>query len=330
MRQLETGKTTILKTTDELRLDRLQDELLSETGIGFGKYLLTELDSMILIVISALVAVLSFFDRITHKYWEAAVLGILTMVAVKVVKAGFETKRELANKIKYLDERLQCQYIAVQQDFSELLISMRGPSIHEAEVCDQKRFYEHLTRAMQACSRSVDLTQLDADPPSYSGIEEKKRYFKLAAETVIAKPGVQFRRIVSIPNPTKLRWVLDLIDEVQNSANYSMHYVDITASNFFLPPLSIQIFDSHDVMVVDPTRGFMPTAPVGDQCLWIQGKEAPRVFTNYFQNFWNLTNATRLKEGNVIHWGMIREIAERLKPTYPDDKTLSDCLKRIP
>lgn len=284
---------------------------------------LEEWDMLVLLVLALGGAIATQFNVISINTLITLSLILLCALAINQMRGGVRVEK-VATELH--DENLQAmqeavslvdkglgQFTVPQQqlmkavDHVEGLLTKQHPD--EAELVDQRMFYVRLIAALESAQRTVDLTQLDAVPPAQYGIPEKERYFNLSTEMVNTRPQIRFRRIVAIPNTEKLEWVLGVLEEVKALPNYNMHYVDISSERFFMPPLSLQIVDSRELCVVDPTRGFLTVAGQ-DRSLWIKSQSVAQVFSEYYEKFWSLT--VPIKEGGVIYYDVLKRIEEQI------------------
>lgn len=278
---------------------------------------------LVLLVLALGGAIATQFNVISINTLITLSLILLCALAINQMRGGVRVEK-VATELH--DENLQAmqeavslvdkglgQFTVPQQqlmkavDHVEGLLTKQHPD--EAELVDQRMFYVRLIAALESAQRTVDLTQLDAVPPAQYGIPEKERYFNLSTEMVNTRPQIRFRRIVAIPNTEKLEWVLGVLEEVKALPNYNMHYVDISSERFFMPPLSLQIVDSRELCVVDPTRGFLTVAGQ-DRSLWIKSQSVAQVFSEYYEKFWSLT--VPIKEGGVIYYDVLKRIEEQI------------------
>jgi hypothetical protein len=183
-----------------------------------------------------------------------------------------------------------------------------GPHINGRRVT-QRECYVLLKRSIQQAEKTVDLTHIEANPPQSAGIKEKDEYFN-AVKKVIKSKNVRVRRIVTIPNMRKLEWVKGVINEFKDCPNFNVHYTDTDCYNFCVPPLSLQIVDSRDVLIIDMTKGYH-TATEEDVDLWISDEEIAQPYQQYYEQYWKAT--MKIKEGNMIYPENLQKIEEKIK-----------------
>ncbi|MFE7129995.1 hypothetical protein ACFVIM_03975 [Streptomyces sp. NPDC057638] len=211
----------------------------------------------------------------------------------------------------------------VREELSLLRRGLDVARFHEGEVCDRTGFYRHMLSALRDVGRSVDLTQLDSYPPRHYGTPEMVEYFELQKRRVQDSPQIKFRRIVAVPTPEKLEWLLDVIEGAQGCPNFQINVIDMSRAGFLPPPLSLQIFDRKELCLVDPTLGYMLPEDQR-QMLWLRGSAAGEVFSVYYESLWTL--GQRLKEGEIVYWDLLAGLHAELAARFPEKK---DLLRRV-
>lgn len=296
---------------------------MTRSGKSLYEEILEEWDALVLLILSVGGILADTFLDLPEGLISTLVLLIVIAISVRQIRTSIKSEKmiekgqeEIKQEFQQLLENdkssrlgLSDQNRVIINNLDRVRETLLSQKSHEAAICDQRNFYVHLTDALSRVQFTVDLTQLDAAPPSAYGLPEKIDYFNLSTRTVIEKPHVRFRRIVAIPNFEKLAWVRQVLEQVKNNANFNLHYVDIATEKFFMPPLSIQIIDRKELCMVDPTRGFLPIAG-GDKSLWIRSDSICEIFSEYYEKFWIAT--VPVKEGGIIYWDVLDKIEQTL------------------
>jgi hypothetical protein len=275
------------------------------------RFLVDEIDGIVMLASASIIVLGKFFGQV-QGLEESAVAALAVAAAFRILRLKYQlvdVLRTLMKRADGTDEHVESLYELLQSD-----------RLHEVETCDRPQFYRHMLAALRHSSRCVDLTQLDEQPPRHYGTREMVEYFELQTQMVRECPHIVFRRIVSIPTFEKLQWLLDILEQISDCANFQINLIDISRSAGLPPPLSLQIFDREQLCLVDPTVGYMLPSEQRDM-LWIRGKAACEVFSVYYDNAWALSR--RIKEGSIIYWNVLEEVANELSMKFPEKRTLS-------
>jgi len=236
------------------------------------------------LIISALAIALNAFDVLTEKTTMQILLLLIMAYALYQIAENRKMSENIA-KIQHL-----------------------GPHVNGRRVT-QREFYALMKKSIQQAEKTVDLTHIEANPPESAGIKEKNEYFN-AIKKVIKSKNVRVRRIVTIPNMKKLEWVKNVVNEFKDCPNFNVHYVDMDDYNFCVPPLSLQVVDSKDVLIIDMTKGYH-TATEEDVDLWISDEEIAQPCQQYYEQYWKAT--MKIKEGTMIYPENLQKIEENIK-----------------
>jgi len=253
------------------------------------------------------------FGRISRwrlENWELPLFLIISAVAIILNTFDLMTEKTTMQILLLLIMAYTLYQIAENKKVAENIAKIEhlGPHINGRRVT-QRECYVLLKRSIQQAEKTVDLTHIEANPPQSAGIKEKDEYFS-AVKKVIKSKNVRVRRIVTIPNMKKLEWVKGLINEFKDCPNFNVHYTDMDCYNFCVPPLSLQIVDSRDVLIIDMTKGYH-TATEEDVDLWISDEEIAQPYQQYYEQYWKTT--MKIKEGNMIYLDNLQKIEDKIK-----------------
>jgi len=278
------------------------------------RFFAEEFDGLVMLLGVGLVGFANLFGKL-NSLRDAALVIVFVALSVRVFRIKYQLSDAFA-RLLGRSESIRKEVLSVQTIFA-------SSKLHEAEMCDRPGFYRHMLAALRSATKTVDLTQLDAQAPMHYGTPEMVEYFELQTRMVRECPAINFRRIVAIPTHEKLEWVLDVLDRVKDCPNFQINVIDISQSGSLPPPLSLQIFDRKEMCLVDPTLGFM--LPEDQQhMLWVRGYGVCQVFSVYYDSIWNL--GQRLKSGTIIFWPVLENIAKDLNARFPEKRAQSRAL----
>lgn len=281
-------------------------------------------------ILIAACAVVAGVSRIVPGLASITIPAIVTM-AVGVAFRVFRFPYLLASTESALTgllnrgERLVTDGVGgIENEIRDLRDMLESSGHHEASRCDRSTFYVHMLGALEAATKTVDLTQLDTHAPKHYGTPQMTAYFARQLEVVAERPTVKFRRIVAVPTLEKLSWLLDVLESVASYPNFQINYLNIAQATQLPAPLSLQIFDRRELCLVDPTLGYMLPEDQNNM-LWVSGVDVAEVFSIYYDSIWRL--ATRVKEGSIIYWPFVRELLAELRTQHPAETDLADSLE---
>jgi len=139
-------------------------------------------------------------------------------------------------------------------------------------------------------------------------------------EKVRRNQGVEFRRIVHIPNDKMLEWVEWLIDNVKMLPNYQLAYIDIDNIENPSPTtlVNCQVIDDDIVFLLEPDKNYVPFSGEVNG-LYLQGKNINAYYKNYYNRLWNKLIDPNCTYGCLIKGGpdpdasLFTENKERIK-----------------
>ena len=200
----------------------------------------------------------------------------------------------------------------MRADIGVLRSDLTGEQGHRVESTDAQGFYHRMIAAVTSAVNRADVTRLDQTKPSESSVQEAKDYYETATD-VVKKGRITFRRLVKVASPSVLEWVLELIEELGECPNFalaSLRDTDRTA-------LSIQIFDTKELLFVQPDAGIVGSGPYRFM-LRITGNTLAQAFSDYYDRVWQ--DSIRIKDGNTIHWNNLSEMGQRVLRQAEDQK----------
>jgi hypothetical protein len=282
-------------------------------------------------LVAIVVGAISFAGASTYSALKLlSVPSVATVViagAFRIFRVRYQVERlekSMADRIDAANRTTSDVGLQIGARLQELRSGIEGEGHHEGEVCDRSRFYIHMLNALRNATKSVDLTQLDDYAPSHYGTPEMVEYFDLQKKSVRSRPNLKFRRLVAIPTLEKLEWVLEVLESVQDCANFQISWIDISTQAKAPPPLSLQIFDRREICLVDPTLGTMRPEEQRHM-LWLSGRAAAEVMAVYYDGMWNL--GTRIKEGMIVYWAELDSLLTRLSAQQPQQTDLTQKLR---
>lgn len=147
-------------------------------------------------------------------------------------------------------------------------------------------------------------TQMFSDPPTEISTEMEK-YFKEVGSYTKKNPEMIFRRIATLGDSRKVRWLLKLISEMVGIENFSLAYIAIDHTT--TPLLCLHIAERDGELF---TFIFHTVPASGDICAFlIQSAEVGQVALDYYNGLW--AKAPKLIEGRRININSIEELVKR-------------------
>lgn len=197
------------------------------------------------------------------------------------------------------------------------LLSAKG----SAEARPQEEFYRSMRLLIAQASSEILLVHHEPFPPDIrpDPRHEISEYFH-TLDNVISKNTVPVRRIVTIPNPEKLNWVVsEMLRKHKKDDNF-----DVRLSNLLefegdklvrvheeeMVPLSIQIVDRRYVYIVNIGSGFHTSFPGSD--LFLDSPSAAEYFRTYFEKYWAVCD--ELKRGTQVFEDRVEAVRRRFEP----------------
>ncbi|WP_040698724.1 hypothetical protein [Nocardia vinacea] len=289
------------------------------------RFLVDEVDGVVIFVAAAVVAVATLLEHL-KEVQAPALVAISIAVGVRVFRVKYQMNdisSSVSNQSNLTRNQLHDESAATQTRLGTLEAALLSGRLHEAEMCDRSGFYRHMLAALREAHKSVDLTQLDSQPPKHYGTPEMVEYFDAQTQLVRSNSSIKFRRIIAIPTLEKLEWVVSILDQVKDCANFQINMIDLSKTGTLPPPLSLQIFDRREMCLVDPTLGFM--LPEDQRhMLWVKGSSVAEVFAIYYDSLWQL--GTRVKEGSIIYWDDLETLARELSARFPDKRSYAKSI----
>jgi hypothetical protein len=280
-------------------------------SLSILNFIVDEWDLLILIIVSSAALIgkyVGLFDMTTK---VDIMLVIIVFLAVRVIK-------NQAEMLLSLKKNSQVIFNAIN--------SVSYNNIHFVEACSGSGFYINLLAALLKAQKHVDLTNFDYNVPAHYNIKEMIDYFNSSYKIIKDRPDIQFRRIIIVPNPEKFEWMIEILENLRDCPNYNMVLVGSESHLQYMNPLSVQIVDATEMVIVDPTSGFDPSPGKGNM-LWVKGDVMVSVFQKYYDAHWN--NGIKIKIGATIYEKAIDELYTNLIDKYPKNIILSNLSERI-
>lgn len=161
--------------------------------------------------------------------------------------------------------------------------------LQPALYLDNEQFYSTAAAQLPLTRRSIMLTYLRRRPPEYYSSAAAAEYFA-AVLAWAREPGARSaRRVICAPNPEMRNWAQKHYEETREIKNYEARVIpwDVDAD-----AVNIALFDDSAVFLA-----FSGEASFQDLSgLRLEGAEALRGFSSYFNQLWHSRNGRTLEE----------------------------------
>ncbi len=143
-----------------------------------------------------------------------------------------------------------------------------------------------------------------SDPPSILGGRSAEYFQRLHRAVSRRAAPMIYRRVATVSNPEKARWLLETVDELRDCQNFSLAFVDLDHQKF--PLLCMEVGKDNGVyytffFTTVPPTGAVTAVLVRDNAVgeWARAE---------FERIWG--GSHKLKEGAAIHRQTVREFAQ--------------------
>jgi hypothetical protein len=232
------------------------------------------------VVMAALGIISQFFPPIqTRIEWY---ISILLLVVAAMLSYLYGRMEILENRAKLIIDKLGLQTLEVFKTRDEFF-----------------------NRALEVTIGSqIVNTQMFSDPPIEIG-GQMENYFRKVAAYTRKNPKVIFRRIATLGDARKVKWLMELIFNMVGTQNFSLAYIDIDHTK--TPLLCLHIVEKEKEFY---TFVFHTVPASGNVCAFlIRSSEIGRVALDYFNALWE--RSPKLMQGKQINKNVIAELAKR-------------------
>lgn len=147
-------------------------------------------------------------------------------------------------------------------------------------------------------------TQMFSDPPSEIG-GQMESYFRKIGIYTRKNPRMVFRRIITLGDTCKVKWIMTMLDEMAGTQNFSLAYIEVNHKQ--IPLLCVHIVEKDGELF---TSVFHTVPSSGNiNAFLIRSREVGQVVLDYYNGLWE--KSPKLMEGRNIHKKAIEELAER-------------------
>lgn len=231
------------------------------------------------IVMAVLGIVSQFYPPIQSRIeWYVSILLLIFAAMLTYLYSRIEL---IENRTDLIVRKLGVQAIEVFRTRDELFSRMTDISI-----------------GSQAIS-----TLMFSDPPDVIG-GQMENYFKKVGIYIRKTPTMIFRRISTLGDNRKIKWILEILNEMFETHNFSLAYINIDHKN--TPLLCAHIIEKNKEFY---TFVFHTVPASGNVCAFlIRNNEVGRVALDYFNGLWE--KSPKLMEGKQINMKEVEELAK--------------------
>jgi len=234
-------------------------------------------------IVMAVLGIISQFYPPIHARIEWY-MNILLLVFAAMLTYLYDMIESIENRSRLIVNKLGVESIKIFRNREELFSKMREVTIGSQAVC----------------------TQMFSDPPTEIG-GEMEEYFKKVGDYIKRNDRVIFKRIATVGNDRKARWIMKLLSEVIGLHNFSLAYIDIDHRK--TPLLCVHLVEKDGKFF---TFIFHTVPPTGDvYAFLVESSEVGKVVLDYFNGLWE--RSPKLMEGRQIHEDEIKKLAEQYK-----------------
>lgn len=223
-----------------------------------------ELADIILIIIVAIAGILmGFLGEITSTSALLFICGLVTLLAFAllfVLRKLEESKKLIASVVSKVE-----------------VILLKG---HDD-------FYTKAEEEVTLAKKSIDVTHFYPIPTTK--IRAESKYFDTLSR-IIKEDKIITRRIASINNMDKYKWVESTIREHQDTDNFHVKYTSLVSDDF--PMLNILIFDNKKVFV-----GIYQEVAMPERAIFIDNETIAIVFSDYYNTIWEKSENLKIGRG---------------------------------
>lgn len=197
--------------------------------------------------------------------------------------------------------------------FSEVLIHLRALTKKTGLIVDKLgteaievfRNREELFRRMLEITVNSQMvcTQMFSDPPTEIS-EQMEKYFQEVESYIKRNPQMIFRRITTLGNERKVRWLMRLLYDMVGVQNFSLAFIE--ADHQKTPLLCVHLVQKEGRFF---TFIFHTVPASGDiYAFLIQSSDVGRVVLDFYNGLWS--RSLKLMEGRQLNKDTIRQLAE--------------------
>lgn len=191
--------------------------------------------------------------------------------------------------------------IELLEDRSRVIVDKLG-----LQAIEVFRTRDELFKRMMNLTISSQMvnTQMFSDPPDeISGQMEK--YFNKITSYTKKNSSLIFRRIATVGEKNKVKWILKLLSEMIGIHNFSLAYINVNHKT--TPLLCLHLVKKDEELFTF----IFHTVPAGGNvyAFLIRSPDVGQVALDYFNGLWE--RAPKLMEGRQINKKAINELAEK-------------------
>lgn len=168
-----------------------------------------------------------------------------------------------------------------------------------------KAFYEDMERSLEALFDTYDSITTHPIKPGGGENIHRDRYFTRFVQVVVDKPEVRFRRIATVPDKSKLGWIMSSIKTFRDSPNFNLAYCDQIGGYF--PLVGVIIFDKSVMYLTTVPDPYSDSIYLRTNC-----KHCVAFFSRYFDMLWSGDFVTKIKQGRSINEEALTRLHIRL------------------
>jgi len=232
-------------------------------------------------IVMALLGIISQFYPPIHTRIEWY-MNILLLVFAAMLAYLYDRIESIENRSRLIVDRLGVESIKIFRNKEELFSKMLEVTEGSQEVC----------------------TQMFSDPPDDIGGQMVK-YFKKVENHIKKNSKMIFRRIVTLGDSRKVKWIMKLLSEMIGLHNFSLAYINVDHKR--TPLLCVHLVEKEGKLFTFIFHTVYASGNV--YAFLIESSEVGRVVLDYFNGLWAIS--PKLMEGRQIHEDEIRKLAEQ-------------------
>ncbi len=245
---------------------------------------------------------------------------MVTLLAIFVISNALKSKL-FCDKIDITLDNQSKNLKVIVNEMSSIKVDA-----HIRGLNDQTDFYNLLQQKVNNSVERVWLMHLDPFRPDAKTISDKARvaHFDNLVNFAKNNPKVDIRRIISIPDYEKLKWVNELIEKTANIRNIHFAYIKIDEieKSFPVTVISCQIIDNNMMFLLNPTLNYVPGGTF-KECLYIENTKMVNIYKEYYEKLWD-----KLKEDDCQHIGCLIKDGSNCEHFKKHLATIEDNIKK--
>jgi len=232
------------------------------------------------VVMAALGIISQFYPPIhTRIEWY---ISILLLVFAAMLTYLYNRIEAIENRSRLIVDKLGLEDIKIFRNREELFSKMIDVTIGSQAVC----------------------TQMFSDPPAEISVQMENYFRKVGAYTK-RNPKMVFRRIVTLGNARKVKWIMELLSEMIGLQNFSLAYIDVDHKK--TPLLCVHLVEKEGKLFTFIFHTIPATGNV--YAFLIESSEVGKVVLDYYNGLWE--RSPKLMEGRQIYEDAIRKLAKQ-------------------